>query len=110
MKSYELTFLISADLSEEEAKQFQDKVTSLIQTEGGILADRGTILKKKLAYPIKKQIQVFLAILTFQLEPIKLFPLEKKLKLENQCRSDVKKYQKLLPKNPLFSRQKKRSN
>lgn len=84
MKSYELTFLISGNLSEEEAKQFQDKVTSLIQTEGGILADRGTILKKKLAYPIKKQIQVFLAILTFQLEPIKLFPLEKKLKLENQ--------------------------
>lgn len=84
MKSYELAFLISGNLSEEEAKQFQDKVTSLIQTEGGILADRGTILKKKLAYPIKKQIQVFLAILTFQLEPIKLFPLEKKLKLENQ--------------------------
>ena len=84
MKSYELTYLISADLTEEEAKQFQDKVTSLIQAEGGILAAGSTILRKKLAYPIKKQTQAFLAILTFQLEPIKLIDLEKKLKLENQ--------------------------
>ncbi len=84
MKSYELTFLISTDLAEEEAKQFQDKIISLIQTEGGILTTRSIILRKKLAYLIKKQIQAFLAILTFQIEPIKLINLEKKLKLESQ--------------------------
>ena len=34
MKFYELTYLISPDLSEEEIKVLQEKVTSLIQEEG----------------------------------------------------------------------------
>lgn len=121
MKSYELTFLISADLAEEEAKQFQDKVTSLIQAEGGILTTRNTILRKKLAYPIKKQTQAFLAILTFQIEPIKLINLEKKLKLENQILRYLilikppvkempvrrKKVPEIVPKKPLPPSEKK---
>lgn len=84
MKSYELTYLISANLTEEKAKQLQDKVTSLIQKERGILDEKNVILRKKLAYPIKKQTQAFLAILTFQIEPGKLANLEKKIKSENQ--------------------------
>lgn len=84
MKHYELTYLISSELSEEEAKTFQDKVASLIQEEGGLLDEKNVILRKKLAYLIKKQTQAFLSTLTFQIEPKKLPPLEKKLKLENQ--------------------------
>jgi small subunit ribosomal protein S6 len=84
MKTYELTYLISSELSEEEAKEFQGKVTSLIQAEGGVLVEQSSLLRKKLAYPIKKQTQAYLAILVFQSEPEKIANLEKKLKSENQ--------------------------
>jgi small subunit ribosomal protein S6 len=84
MKTYELTYLISSELSEEEAKEFQGKVISLIQAEGGVLTTRNSLLRKKLAYPIKKQTQAYLAVLNFQLNPEGLTNLEKKLKLENQ--------------------------
>lgn len=84
MKNYELTYLISPELSEEEVKVFHKKITSLIQEEGGILDEENSPLKKKLAYPIKKQFQAYLATLNFQLNPGSVVILEKKLKSENQ--------------------------
>lgn len=84
MKNYELTYLISPELSEEEGKQFQDKIYSFIQDEGGILGEGKLLLKRRLAYPVKKQIQAYLVSTTFQLNPEKLANLEKRLKSENQ--------------------------
>ena len=37
MQRYELTYLISDEIPEEEVKSLQNKITSLIQEEGGIL-------------------------------------------------------------------------
>ena len=84
MKTYELTYLITPDLSEEETRAFQEKIIASLQEEGGILTEAGIISKKRLAYPIQKKIQVYLAVLTFQLNAEKLVNLEKKLKAENQ--------------------------
>lgn len=101
MKNYELTYLISADLSEEEVKVFSQKITSLIQEEEGILSRINPPIRKKLAYPIKKQIQAYLASLIFQLNPEKLAILEKKLKSENQILRYLiltKKEFKIVPK------------
>jgi len=84
MKSYELTYLISAELTEEEARAFQNKIASLIKEEGGILDEIRTPFRRKLAYPIKKQIQAYLAFLNFKINPEGLINLEKKLKSENQ--------------------------
>jgi len=84
MKAYELTCLISSELSEEEAKNFQEKIVSLIQEEGGVLVEGKLPFKKKLAYPVKKQSQAYLAVINFQLLPEKLADLEKKIKAENQ--------------------------
>jgi len=84
MKSYELTYLISAELTEEEARAFQNKIASLIKEEGGILDETRMPFRRKLAYPIKKQIQAFLTFLNFQLDPSALTNLEKKLKEEKQ--------------------------
>lgn len=84
MKNYELTFLITPEISEEEAKAFSQKIVSLIQEEGGVLVGEANLLNKKLAYSIKKQTQAYLAVLFFQLEPQKLANLEKKLKAEKQ--------------------------
>ena len=83
MRYYELTYLISPDLSEEELRDCQEKVTSLIQEEG-VLSKVGSSIRKTLAYPIKKKSAAFSATLSFQLEPEKVESLEKKLKSESK--------------------------
>ena len=84
MKNYELTYLITPVFPEEEAMAFQGKITSFIQEEGGILTEEGILVRRKLAYPIKKQLQAYLASLTFQMSPGKTASLEKKLKAEKE--------------------------
>ena len=84
MKHYELTYLISSDLLEEETKSFSEKVVLLIQEAEGIIKNKSIPLRGKLAYPIKKQEEAYLAVLNFQLNPEKLTDLEKKLKSEEQ--------------------------
>ena len=84
MKRYELTFLISPDIPEEEAKAFQQKINSQIQEEGGVLDEGNILLKRRLAYTIKKNTQAYMAVTTFQLNPDKLANFETKLKAENQ--------------------------
>ncbi len=75
MRHYELTYLISPELSEEEIKSFQEKIISLIQEVGGSLSKVLEPARKKMAY---------LATLNFHLDPEKLGSLEKGLKSENQ--------------------------
>ena len=84
MKHYELTYLITPELPEEETRAFQEKIIASLQEEGAILTEAGIISKKRLAYPIQKKIQVYLAVLTFQLNAEKMVNLEKKLKAEGQ--------------------------
>lgn len=84
MKLYELTYLISPDLSEEELKNFSGKISNFIQEETGTLEKTTGPSKKKLGYPIKKKEEAFLVALNFSLNPEKLGNLEKKLKAENQ--------------------------
>jgi len=84
MKSYELTYLISPDLSEEELKILSGKINNFIQEETGILEKTTEPSKKKLGYSIKKKEEAFLVTLNFSLNPEKLGSLEKKLKSENQ--------------------------
>lgn len=81
MKLYELTYLISPNLTEMEIKNFQEKLNSLIQ-EGGILINSLLPKKRFLAYPIKKNNSAFFATLNFQMKPENLANFEKKLKSE----------------------------
>ena len=89
MKRYELSYLIPANLSEEELKNLSQKINSFIQEEG-ILGEMNNPQKIKLSSPIKKQSQAYLIILNFDLnsDPFnlqgKLENLEKKLKSESQ--------------------------
>lgn len=90
MKHYELTYLISPELSEETVLAFQEKVIVLIKDEGGNLEEVKTPLIKKLAYSLKKpdlptkHDKAYLGVLNFQLNPEKIADLEKKLKAESQ--------------------------
>lgn len=100
MKHYELTYLIPSDLSEEEARDFQNKIASLIQEEGGVLDEANLILKKTLAYPIKEKEQAYLITSNFHLLPEKLENLEKKLKSEGQILRYLILNKKIIKKVP----------
>lgn len=80
MQFYELTYLISPELSEEEIKVLQEKINSLIQKEEGVLVEIKSPWRQKLAYPIKKEKEAYLSSLTFHLLSEKLKTLEKQLK------------------------------
>jgi small subunit ribosomal protein S6 len=84
MKSYELSYLISPDLSEEELNAFQEKINKWVQEEKGILGEINKPQKRILAYPIKKMVQAYLSSINFQLNPGSLLNIEKKLKNEGQ--------------------------
>lgn len=84
MKPYQLTYLISPNISEQELKKFSKKISDFILTEGGTLDKLAAPIRKKLAYPIKEREEMFLATLNFYLNPQELENFEKKLKSENQ--------------------------
>lgn len=84
MKSYELTYLILSELSEEKIKSLEEKINSLIQEEGGILGEINSPTKRKLAYSINKKDEAYLANLNFQIKPGGLNILEKKLRAEGE--------------------------
>lgn len=98
MKLYELTYLISAELSEEELKALQEKINSFIQEEG-ILNRAEKEIKKKLAQPVEKKGVVSLVTLSFQMSPEKLINLEKKMKMEPR----ILRYFILAKKVPKFA-------
>jgi small subunit ribosomal protein S6 len=108
MKYYELTCLISPNLSEQELNSFSEKINSLVQDQGAILDKILPEKKIVLGSPIEKNTSAFFKILTFNLNPEKLIDLEKKLK-ENK---EILRYFILAKKEPskeiLFKRQVKK--
>lgn len=94
MKNYELTYLISTDVSEEELKNLSEKIKNFVQEEEGIIKKTTEPSKIKLGYQIKKKEGAFLSVLNFSFQPSadqpkagnpeKIANLEKKLKAENQ--------------------------
>ena len=82
MKKYELTYLISPDLSEEEAGEIQKKITFFIEQEKGILTQINFPVKKVLGQMIKKKNLVYLASINFELNPADIKNLEEIIKKE----------------------------
>lgn len=54
---YELTFILPGELTEAKQKPLLEKLTKLIEKEGGKVLKEDKWGKKQLAYPIKKQSQ-----------------------------------------------------
>lgn len=84
MKFYELNYLTSANISEEELKSIEEKISSLIQKEGGIFDKIDLPQKKNLAYPVKKNKSAYFCNLSFSFLPEKIASLEKILKAEKK--------------------------
>ena len=72
MKTYELTYIISSQLSQEESETTKNGVDSLIKDKGGIILRSEKLGAQPLSYHIKKQGSGYFNIETFQLEENKV--------------------------------------
>ena len=68
MKSYELTYIISSQLSPEEAEGVKNEIASFIQQKEGVIVRSEKIGAQPLSYQIKKQGSGYFNIETFQVE------------------------------------------
>jgi len=81
---YELTYIISGNLPEDQHPPVLEKVSSLLNQAQAQIVLNEDLGKKKLAYPIKNLRHGFYKTMTFYLEPAKLKAIENELKLENK--------------------------
>jgi ribosomal protein S6 len=84
MKNYELAYLISSDLSTEEAKSLSEKMAGFVSELQGTIKNNAEPEKRKLGYPIKKKAEAFLASLEFAILPEKIIGLKEKILSEKQ--------------------------
>jgi ribosomal protein S6 len=84
-KNYEIAYLLSSGIPEEEVLTYVGKLTAAIESVGGSVGRAEEPQKRKLAYPIKKERFAYFGYTTFSLEnPRGLAELEKKIKLESK--------------------------
>ena len=84
MKPYELTYIISSEMTSEQAELESKNIESFVKDKGGIVLKLEKISPKTLAYPIKKQSSGFFGVLEFQLEPEHIVELKEKIQKNNE--------------------------
>ena len=82
MRYYDLTYLITPEFSEKEAKDFSQKILNLLQKAGGVLDKIKEPIKISLAYPIEKKRSAYLVSLNFLLGPEKIQDIKKELSFD----------------------------
>jgi len=80
MPKYELMYILSSAVSDNDAPAVADEVSKFITDAGGSILAHEMMGKKKLAYPIKKTRNGFYILQTFDLEGGKLQSLDNKLR------------------------------
>ena len=79
MKAYELTYIVSPEITSEEADTLAKEIESFIQNKEGVILNKINPTAKTLSYPIKKHASGFMAVLEFQSEPEILQELKDKI-------------------------------
>jgi len=79
--SYELVFILNAELTEDDSTKLLDKVNDQITKLGGMVSETNTWGKRKLAYPIKRQTEGNYVLKKVQMKPSALKELDTSLKL-----------------------------
>lgn len=82
MRRYELTYLISDDLQETEIIKTSGKIGGLISADGGTIIKEESWGRRKLAYPILKQLFATYITVNFELEPSNLRNIQREIKHE----------------------------
>lgn len=76
MKTYELTYIISPEITSEAAEAKAKEIESAIQGREGIILKQINPIAKTLAYPIERRASGFFGVLEFKLEPEKLLEIK----------------------------------
>ncbi len=84
MKTYELTYIVSPELSSEQLKSVAEEINSFVQKEEGVILKSENPIAKTFSYPIKKQGSGFFIVLEFQLAPEKIIELKEKIEKDNK--------------------------
>lgn len=82
LKNYEIAYILSPSLVEEEVLTFAGKVSALIEEQKGVIKHLQEPKRHKLAYAVNKERNAYFGWTTFRLSPQSVAALEKKLKLE----------------------------
>lgn len=80
MPKYELMYILSSAVSDNDVPTVSQEVDKFITDQGGKLLTSEMLGKKKLAYPIKKTRNGFYVLETFELEGKKLQGLDNKIR------------------------------
>ena len=80
---YELTCIINPMLEKSDAEATVAKIRDFIAGLGGMLKKEELREKRRLAYPIKKQLAGYYAVAQFELEKEKAEELQKELRMNN---------------------------
>jgi ribosomal protein S6 len=104
MKPYELTYIISSEITAEEAEAEAKSIELLIQGKEGVIIKSENPIPKILAYPIKRQGSGFFVILEFQLEPEHISELKEKIQKNSKIIRSM-----LIIKNPVKIQKERRT-
>src|SRR5438046_1760560 len=80
MPKYELMYILSSAVSDNDVPTVAQEVDKFLTDNGGTLLSQEMLGKKKLAYPIKKTRNGFYVLQTFNLDGSKLQGLDNKLR------------------------------
>ena len=80
-KNYEVAYLLSPAIGEDEVLMYAGKISGMIEQENGAIRHLERPKKRKLAYAVKKQASAYFAWTTFTMGPGGVINLDKKMKL-----------------------------
>lgn len=84
MREYELMYLLSPELPEDEMTAATERVSSLITNRGGEITKVDTWGRRRLAYPIRRHMDGYYTVLRFNFEPGQTVDLDRNLRLTEQ--------------------------
>jgi len=84
MASYELVYILSPSVNEEELSSVISRVNDIIQRVGGNVIDIIQWGRKKMAYPIKKHTEGNYVLAKIELQPSCIKELEASLRLSGE--------------------------
>jgi small subunit ribosomal protein S6 len=80
MRDYEIIFVVHPDLEETATEEIVDRIGGWITEGGGSVEEIDSWGKRKLAYPIRKQIEGQYFLLHTQLDPSFVIEMERNLR------------------------------
>ena len=103
MKTYELTYIISPEMTSEEAEAKAKELEQAIQSREGIILKQQNPVAKTLAFQIAKRASGFFGVLEFQMEPEKVLEIKEIVEKEKKIVRHI-----VLVKEPVRIRRERR--